>query len=354
MGLAGGPLISPGYDIDPISPGVQTQKGILTATGPSRVVPNNGMVGGELLTSGFGGVPGFGSGYAGMGFRTSGVGMIDADPITPGIQAQPGIVTPTGPPRIVGGPGFVGGGMMGGGSTMMTSGVMTSGYRGVGIEGVNTTFGGGLIDADPITPGFQAQPGVLTSVGPPAIVGVTGGAVGGALSNALGGTLLTSNVRRSGLLGFDADPVTPGIQAQPGIVTSVGPTQVVGTAVGYGSGIYGTPGYVGRSCWSCCPWWLWIVLGLLLLGGLVGGLFALNQENHVEREKRGRTVRITTVDEDESDRERKDVGNEEEVENKVLENNFENEKEASDDDSSKTTKTKVTTTTTTTDTTNKN
>ena len=63
-------------------------------------------------------------------------------------------------------------------------------------------------------------------------------------------------------------------------------------------------------------------------------------------------MRITTVDEDESDRERKEVGNEEEVENRGLENNFENEKEAFDD-SSKTTKTKVTTTTTTTDTTNK-
>lgn len=107
------------------------------------------------------------------------------------------------------------------------------------------------------------------------VVGTTG-AVGGALSNALGGTMLGSGLRRSGVIGFDADPITPGIQSQPGVVTPVGPAQVVGS-VGYGSGIYGTQSYVGRTWWSCCPWWLWIVLGLLLLGAFLGGLFLLNQ-----------------------------------------------------------------------------
>lgn len=284
MGLTGSPLIGGGYDVDPISPGVQAQKGILTATGPSRIVPGTGgIMGAEMMASGFAGAPGFGSAYGGAGFRTSNLGMYDADPITPGIQAQPGIVTPVGPPRIVGGPGFVGGGMTSGLMTsgLMNSGVMTSGYRGVGVEGVNTTFGGavlggGLVDADPITPGIQAQPGVVTPVGPPVVFG-NAGAVGGALSNALGGTLLGSGLRRSGVIGYDADPITPGIQSQPGVVTPLGPTQVVGSTVGYGSGVYGTPGYIGRSWLSCCPWWLWIVLGLLLLGALIGGLFALNQ-----------------------------------------------------------------------------
>lgn len=92
------------------------------------------------MTSGFAVPQGFGSAYGGLGFRTSGLGMVDADPITPGIQAQPGIVTPVGPPRVVGGPGFAAGGMTGGLMTsglmtsgVMQSGVMNSGYRGVGV-----------------------------------------------------------------------------------------------------------------------------------------------------------------------------------------------------------------------------
>jgi hypothetical protein len=32
--------------------------------------------------------------------------VFDADPITPGIQSSPGVVTPVGPPRVVGGPQF--------------------------------------------------------------------------------------------------------------------------------------------------------------------------------------------------------------------------------------------------------
>ena len=132
-----------------------------------------------------------------------------------------------------------------------------------------------MADADPITPGIQAQPGFVTQIGPAMVVGNTG-AVGGALSNALGGTMLGSRLRGSRVIGFDADPITPGIQTQPGVVTPIGPAQVVGS-VGYGSGIYGTQSYVGGNCWNCCPWWLWIALGLLLLGAFLGGLFLLNQ-----------------------------------------------------------------------------
>ena len=37
-------------------------------------------------------------------------GGVDMDPITPGIQTRPGVVTPVGPPMVRGGPGaFVGG-----------------------------------------------------------------------------------------------------------------------------------------------------------------------------------------------------------------------------------------------------
>jgi hypothetical protein len=84
-------------------------------------------------------------------------GVIDADPITPGIQAQPGIVRPVGPPRVVGGPGFgtsvVGGPIIGG-----------PGFGGPG-------FGGGFRDIDPITPGIQTRPGVITATGPSVIGG---------------------------------------------------------------------------------------------------------------------------------------------------------------------------------------
>jgi hypothetical protein len=101
---------------------------------------------------GCGGVPvpvaGYGTGY-GVG------GVIDADPITPGIQARPGVVTPVGPPRVVGGGAPIGiGGPIGIGAPRPIGGI---------------GFGG--IDADPITPGIQTRPGVVTPVGPPRVVG---------------------------------------------------------------------------------------------------------------------------------------------------------------------------------------
>lgn len=255
MAPTGSPLIAGGYDVDPISPGLQTAPGVLTATGPSRVV-GGGVLGGGMLASGYQNV-----GFGGVGF--GGAGVVDADPITPGIQSQPGIVTPTGPPRIVGGPGAVAGGLLNSGVMMSgfggvsgfngvggvgVSGVNTGLIGGVGVSGINTGLigGGAVVDADPLTPGIQSQPGVVTATGPSRIVGTTG-----AIGSALGGGLISSGV-------------TPGF---PGTVPA-------GLAA---SGVYasraGIPGY--RNC-ACCPWWLWTILGLLLLTALVGGLYSLN------------------------------------------------------------------------------
>ena len=90
-------------------------------------------------------------------------GVVDADPITPGIQSTPGVVTPIGPPRVVpGGPGFIGGpGPMIGGP----------GFGGPGFGGPRFGYGGisrvgGGIDLDPISPGIQTRPGVVTATGP--------------------------------------------------------------------------------------------------------------------------------------------------------------------------------------------
>jgi hypothetical protein len=186
MGLAGTPFVG-GGDIDPITPGIQINPGVLTATGPPIVVADTGIMPTGMLTTAFGGMR-----ASGVGFR----GGIDLDPITPGVQAQPGIVTPVGPPRIIGGPGFIAmqasamrtsgviannsmanrmmmsnngfmtnGGMSGtvingSSNTMVTSGI--GGITGNGIIGVPATSGtliGGIsniiIDADPITPGVQ-------------------------------------------------------------------------------------------------------------------------------------------------------------------------------------------------------
>ena len=348
VGVSGGVV-----DADPITPGVQAQPGVVTPVGPPRVVggPQQGAFGGPIgsgfgaggfnttrtvttnVTGGLpigGGLPvgvALGSGIAG--------GVIDADPITPGIQAQPGVVTPVGPPRVVGSsiatgavgfgdadpitPGLqtqrgvltatgpttaVGGGMLSSGvisgppvnfqtsiipaPAVLTSGIASSNFQ----QNINYT-GGALIDADPVTPGIQSQPGTITQTGPTTIVG--GGAVGTSFATPL----------------VDVDPITPGIQAQPGVLTATGPSTFVSgyqqtgyQQVGYqqnvgayqqvvGGGVIdadpitpgvqaqagiitptGPPVVVGYGNQNCCPWWLWPLLCILLLAGLLGGLYA--------------------------------------------------------------------------------
>ena len=250
------------YDVDPITPGIQTTPGTLTATGPSVVVGGapfsglraSGLIANNVMASGYRGVgiPGVNTTFG----ATLG-GVIDADPITPGIQSQPGIVTPTGPPRLVGGPAFggVGGAVSGAfGGNVLTSTVGPMG--GVGTFGGATTLGG------------------LTNV------------------STFGGV---STLAGNGLIGgIDADPITPGIQAGPGTVTQVGPSRVVGntglassTFNNNLSNVYPTPGY--RNC-TCCPWWLSTILGLLLLTAVVGGLYAYYGEKHKKSKRRMRAA----------------------------------------------------------------
>lgn len=132
-----------GFDADPITPGNQSTPGIVTATGPSRLVSGGiGQIGG-VQGGVFGGLPGgvsipsistnphFGQGIGFGGIATPGV--IDADPITPGIQSQPGVVTPIGPPRVVSGPGAISGGIIGGrraSGGMIGSGIIQNGVFG--------------------------------------------------------------------------------------------------------------------------------------------------------------------------------------------------------------------------------
>ena len=303
-------------DADPITPGIQAQPGVVTATGPGRVVQQGG----------FGGVGGFGA---------VGGGLVDADPLTPGIQAQPGTLTATGPTQIVG--GAVSGGVLSSGirqTSLIPGNVGFGGFSGAGVvdadpltpgiqaqPGVITATGpsrtvqqgfggaggfGGIVDADPFTPGIQAQPGIVTATGPSQVVG--GGAFGAGLHAPV----------------IDADPFTPGIQAQPGTLTTTGPTQIVSQNVGaiggfqqgsYGYGRVGgglvdadpfTPGiqtqpgvitatgptqYVGgyqQGCEQYCPSWVWLLLCLLLTGALVAGIWTLwsrrsnNDEDDIE------------------------------------------------------------------------
>lgn len=280
-------------DADPITPGIQTQPGVVTPVGPPQVISGPNVVPqiNNTITQGI---------ADGIG------GLVDADPITPGIQAHPGTITQTGPSTVLSSgiansgtfnSGFVGGGMLTSGvfsgppvingitpAPMLTSGVMNSSIR----RGNNL---GPIIDADPFTPGIQLQPGVFTATGP--------------------STVLTSGIQTSFPIGnYDADPITPGIQAQPGTVTITGPTTIVGRNDGFNTvggintiqqsfgrgvdadpitpGIQAQPGLVTpvgvpavlqggypNNWWNNCPWWVWPVLGLLLLTVLIGGLFSL-------------------------------------------------------------------------------
>ncbi len=55
----------------------------------------------------------------------------------------------------------------------------------------------------------------------------------------IGASRFPGNLGPSPYGGFgDADPITPGIQTRPGVVSAVGPSRIVG-----GPGPYGRPGY---------------------------------------------------------------------------------------------------------------
>lgn len=101
-----------------------------------------------------------------------------------------------------------------------------------------------LIDADPITPGIQSQPGTIQITGPTTVIG-----------NSFSG----NSAIQAGNLLIDADPITPGIQTQAGVITATGPTVIVAKVS-------------DDRCGEIC-WWILPLLGLLLLFGLLSGLY---------------------------------------------------------------------------------
>lgn len=114
-------------------------------------------------------------------------------------------------------------------------------------------------DIDPITPGIQVAPGTLIPTGPSSIVS------GGFGNQGFG----TQQIMGRGFFGgVDVDPITPGTQLTPGIVHQTGPSQFAGR--------------VGGNLWDCCPWWIWTIIGLLLLGLFVGGIYGYTNRNIVK------------------------------------------------------------------------
>jgi hypothetical protein len=101
-----------------------------------------------------------------------------------------------------------------------------------------------LIDADPITPGIQSQPGTVQITGPTTVIG-----------NSFSG----NSAIQTGNILIDADPITPGIQTQPGVITATGPPVIVAKIS-------------DNRCGEIC-WWLWPLLGILLILGLLSGLY---------------------------------------------------------------------------------
>jgi hypothetical protein len=178
-------------------------------------------------------VPGnYGYGGAGVPYA-AGYGGVDVDPITPGIQSTPGVVTPTGPPQIVGGPG-----------------VGAIGTPGIGINTAPIGIGSPTIGIPPmgipptgIPPvgfqqtNFQTSPIVQGGFRPPipGSVGGFGTTFPGAGISRPGFGIGTPGVGIGGPFvpqanfgglrgGIDMDPISPGIQTRPGVVTATGPT----------------------------------------------------------------------------------------------------------------------------------
>lgn len=199
-----GPLI----DADPITPGIQTTPGVVTPVGPPRVAglaggvvpPYGGSIGPigattyQTTAPGFGaispssgigiGVPPYPVGATSFGYGTS--GPIVAPPLGGAIGVPPIGVPPIGGP--IGGPivGPVG-----------------------GFAGTTTTFGG------PVGTGFG--PGVGVGVNP-------GYGLGPGVAGGYGGSYLPGGMGIGGFPRVDVDPISPGVQNRPGVITATGPT----------------------------------------------------------------------------------------------------------------------------------
>lgn len=153
-------------------------------------------------------------------------GAIDADPITPGIQSTPGVVTPVGPPQVVGGQGFgaIGTPYQGG------IGVQSVGMPQVGVPQVSVPqvgFQQTSFQTTTSTPFVQGgfRPPFAGGVGGFPGSGITPGVSIGAPGVIGGGPFIPqNNFGRIGA-GIDMDPISPGIQTRPGVVTATGPTR---------------------------------------------------------------------------------------------------------------------------------
>lgn len=161
---------------------------------------------------------GGGYGYGGYGARGYGYG-VDADPITPGFQSTPGVVTPVGPPTVTGVSPFAGS-------------VVGPSY----LPPVTTYAPPVTTYAPPVTtyapsyapsfaPPVAPYPGPIVSqpiftppvVAPPVSVAPIGG-----FRPPVGGFGF------GGPRGLDLDPITPGRQVTPGVVTATGPSYILG------------------------------------------------------------------------------------------------------------------------------
>lgn len=70
---------------------------------------------------------------------------------------------------------------------------------------------------------------------------------------------------------IDADPITPGIQTQPGVITQIGPSVIVGK--------------VPNRCCGGITSWLLPLLGLLLLAALLSGLYYYFKSKDTHKEQ---------------------------------------------------------------------
>lgn len=182
-------------------------------------------------------VPGsYGYGGAGVPYA-AGYGAVDADPITPGIQSTPGVVTPVGPPQVVSGPGIgsigtpgigIGTGPIPGvGIGSPTVGIPPMGIPPTGIPSVGfqqTSFQTtGPIVQGGFRPPMTGPVGGFGTTFPGAGISRPGFGIG-APGVGVGGPFVPQAGFGGMRGGIDMDPISPGIQTRPGVVTATGPT----------------------------------------------------------------------------------------------------------------------------------
>lgn len=165
--------------------------------------PNYGYPGYGYDQYGAGYGPGYGAGY-GPGYGPGYGYGIDADPITPGIQPMPGLVTQIGPPVVAGIAPPLNGSFVGGIPPIPSYAPQM------------TTYIPPPMAPMPISPMVSMAP--IAPVGPQSI---------------LNPAMLGTSYAQQSMYGrpgypIDIDPITPGIQTTPGLVTANGPSYILG------------------------------------------------------------------------------------------------------------------------------